>query len=90
MAWWECQSCKGVYEDQDSQGYAYYHVCPAEVNPDYQPNPRKQNYDPRESIPRKNHRDENHNGGRLDGRPMIKAEGMGRIPFAIHKGRGVQ
>lgn len=90
MAWWECQSCKGVYEDVDSQGYTYFHVCPLDKNLDFQPDPRKPNFDPREVLPRALHRDENLDGRSGNEKPIIKSEGLGRKPFAIHKGRGVQ
>jgi hypothetical protein len=54
----ECIACGGVYAP-DQNGYLYAHVCPPVVNPAFQPDPRAAKYDPRETVERPGHRDEN-------------------------------
>lgn len=89
MAWYECNCCKGVYQDVDRKGFRYFHHCPTVPNPDYQPDPRKPNYDERDQIDRANFRDENQMTGTEPGHAGVKAEGMGRVPFSVSvKGGG--
>lgn len=53
-----CYACRGVYVPDQASG-AYFHKCPPVANPDYQPDPARKGYDPRETIPRPFARDEN-------------------------------
>lgn len=55
----ECPACGGTYPRPEPPEQPYFHVCPPVPNPDFQPDPRAPEYDPRELIEREGHVNEN-------------------------------
>ena len=62
MTLYECRACHGVFEEVLRDGARYFHACPPVANVSYQPDPHKDAYDPRETVERQGHRDENSSG----------------------------
>lgn len=75
MAWWQCKTCKGVYEDRQESG-EYFHHCPPIVRPGPTPPAAKVlDY----LIDRPNKRDENWRA-RDDKRPKFAGIGRDMLP----------
>jgi hypothetical protein len=54
----QCATCKGMYFDPQPDGSRYFHACPDVPNENYQPDIAAPDYDPRETVNRRGHRDE--------------------------------
>ncbi len=74
-----CQSCKGEYERTQRDGARYFHACAPLANPAHQPDPAAPAFDPRETVERRNKRDENLVIDAASGKVRAISEGDGAL-----------
>src|SRR5260370_30353045 len=59
MAQMKCNVCGGTYQSKLPDGSLYFHACPEQRNPLYQPLPTLPLFDPRQTLPQAGARNEN-------------------------------
>ena len=72
-----CNTCNGVYQTVQAENAAYFHACPPEKNPAFQPDPTKGPVVLVETIERANKRDENVDTAEGPNKGKAKRNGTG-------------